>query len=379
MLSADFVTINENEDHLRIGIHGNWTINNAAKIQDILDDLCPTCKGYRHVTFTCNGLENMDTSGAWMLFKRFKRFESEGVQADFKNFKQAHFKFVKNLQDVIDDDHMPPKHHLPTLTDTLAGVGRFAVSFSHHIGDVFNFLGQLAITFGRAFLAPKRFRFRSIIRHIHEAGINAVPIIILLSILVSIVLTYQGAIQLSKFGAEVYTIGLTARSVLREMGVLMAAILVAGRSGSAYATEIGIMKINEEVDALKTLSIDPYEVLVLPRVLALVFIMPFLAFISDMAGLLGGAICTNIILDIPLNQFWAYLLNPFVQTEFWIGIIKAPVFGFLIATTGCFRGMQAENSAENVGRLTTVSVVQAIFLVMVANALFAVIIGELGF
>lgn len=375
----DYIQIEEKDNALNINVIGEWIIENAQAIQKALDDLCPTCEGYENVHFFCGGLKDMDTSGAWLLYKRYKLFEAEGVRGKFINFPEEQFKFVKNLLDVIKEDETADNVAFLGTRRTLAGIGRISVRALCHVLDVLAFTGQLFMTFLRALAKPKRFRPRAITRHMQEAGINAVPIIVILSFLVSIVLTYQGAIQLSKFGAEHYTIGLTARSVLREMGVLMAAILIAGRSGSAYATEIGIMKINEEVDALKTLSIDPFEVLILPRVLALVIMMPLLAFISDMAGLLGGAICTNIILDIPLNQYWDYLQTPLVQTEFWIGIIKAPFFGFLIATTGCFRGMQAQSSAESVGRLTTVAVVQSIFLVMAANAIFAVVIGELGF
>ena len=364
---------------LIVRVRGDWVIDNAADLEKVLDDICPSCEGVDEVVFQCDGLRRVDTSGSWLLYKQYKVFESRDVKIRFVDFKDEHFRFVKNLLDVLEDDEVPPGRNFAGLEYGLHRLGRLGVNGVKHVGEVFLFLGQLFMTFLAALVHPSRFRPRSVLRHIREAGINAVPIVALMAFLVAIVMAYQGATQLRNFGAEYYTIGLTVRSTLREMGVLMAAILIAGRSGSAFATEIGIMKINEEVDAMKTLSLDPYEVLVLPRVLALVIIMPFVTFLSNLAGLAGGAVTTNLLLDIPLNQYWGYLQSSIAWQEFWIGMVKSPFFAFLIATTGCFRGLQAESSAESVGRLTTISVVQAIFLVLAANAVFAIIFGELGY
>ena len=376
---SDYMTVTVEDDALVIGLGGDWTINNAYDLEKVLAELCPSCEGVDTIIFRCDGLRRIDTSGAWLLYKQYKLYADKGVQTRFEHFSKNQFKFFQNLLDILEENPKPPRRRVPGLGDAMHMLGRMVIAALHHMGEVLFFLGRLFMIFLGALAAPRRFRPKSIIRHIYEAGIQAVPIIILLVFLIAIVLTYQGANQLSKFGAEYYTIGLTVRSILREMGVLMVAILIAGRSGSAFATEIGIMRINEEVSALKTISLDPYEVLVLPRVMALVFIMPFVTFVANMAGLLGGAVANNILLDLSYSTYWDYMHTPVVQREFWIGLFKAPFLGFLIATTACFRGLQAESSAESVGRLTTISVVQSIFLVMAANAVFAIIFGELGY
>jgi phospholipid/cholesterol/gamma-HCH transport system permease protein len=209
------------------------------------------------------------------------------------------------------------------------------------------------------------------------AGVNALPIVGLLTFLIGVVLAYQSADQLRRFGAEIFTVNLLGISILRELGVLITAILVAGRSGSAFTAQIGTMKVREEVDALQTIGMDPIEVLVLPRMFALVIVLPLLAFYADIMGLLGGAIMSLVALDISMVQFLQQLKAWTTLWTFWIGIIKAPVFAFLIALVGCFQGLRVEGSAESVGRLTTQSVVQGIFLVIVADAIFSIIFSAL--
>mgnify|MGYP005838592603 CR=1 FL=1 len=374
-----YISVKTKDKELDIGIKGDWTIVNARGLEQALESVCPSCDKIDKISFSCQDLQTMDTSGAWLLFKYYKMFERQGVEISFVNFRDRHFKFVQELLDVLKEDDTPPQKRLPGPVHFLEDTGRLFINGVLHTLDVFNFLGQLFLTFTGALVRPRRFRWKSIIRHIHEAGINAIPIILLMSFMIAIVTAYQGSIQLRKFGAEIYTVDLTAISVLREMGVLLTAILLAGRSGSAFTTEIGIMKINEEIDALKTLSLDPYEILVMPRVIALVLILPVIAFLADIAGLVGGGLATSYLVEIPLHQYWSHVQNVIQEKEFWIGMIKAPVFGFLIATTACFRGLQARHSAESVGKLTTVSVVQSIFLVVMADAIFAIVIGELGY
>jgi phospholipid/cholesterol/gamma-HCH transport system permease protein len=192
------------------------------------------------------------------------------------------------------------------------------------------------------------------------------------------VLAYQGADQLRAYGAEIFTINLLGVSVLRELGVLLTAIMVAGRSGSAFTAEIGTMQVNEEIDALKTLGLDPVEVLVLPRLLAMMIALPLLAFFANMMALFGGAIMALFVLDISLAQFRDQFSQAITAQMFWIGIVKAPFFAFLIAMVGCYEGLRVEGSAESVGRLTTKSVVESIFLVIVADAAFSIFFSYLG-
>ena len=229
----------------------------------------------------------------------------------------------------------------------------------------------------RATLQPKRFRPISIARHVYDTGITAIPITALIAFLISVIIAYMGAQQLISFGATIFVVDLVTIGVLRELGVLLTAIIVAGRSGSAFSAEIGAMKLNEEVDALIATGVDPFEVLVLPRVLGLIIALPLLTVIADIIGLMGGALLCRFLLDMPLTQFVNRVNEAIAPTTFWVGIIKAPVFALVIALAGTYRGMQVRGSSRALGRLTTVAVVQAIFLVILVDAVFAVLFLEL--
>ena len=213
----------------------------------------------------------------------------------------------------------------------------------------------------------------------HETGVQAIPVVAVIALLISVISAYIGAQQLRPFGAEIYTVDLVAIGVLRELGVLLTAIMVAGRTGSAYAAELGVMKLNDEVDALEAMGMNPYEVLVLPRVVALVLVMPLLTVVADFMGLAGGALLTSYLIDLPWSQFVMRLDSSISDTTFWAGMVKAPVFGLLIALTGTLRGLQVRESSRELGRLTTVAVVQSIFLVIFADALFAIFFLEIDF
>jgi phospholipid/cholesterol/gamma-HCH transport system permease protein len=241
------------------------------------------------------------------------------------------------------------------------------------------FGGRLLESAGRAWRSVKRLRVPSVVRHMHETGVQAIPVVAVIALLISVISAYIGAQQLRPFGAEIYTVDLVAIGVLRELGVLLTAIMVAGRTGSAYAAELGVMKLNDEVDALEAMGMNPYEVLVLPRVVALVLVMPLLTVVADFMGLAGGALLTSYLIDLPWSQFVMRLDSAISDTTFWAGLVKAPVFGLLIALTGTLRGLQVRESSRELGRLTTVAVVQSIFLVIFADALFAVFFLEIDF
>jgi phospholipid/cholesterol/gamma-HCH transport system permease protein len=227
-------------------------------------------------------------------------------------------------------------------------------------------------------LKPWRLRLTSTVRHLEETGLNALPIVGLISLLVGLVLAYQGVDQLRPFGAEIFMVNLVGIAALREMGILLTAIVVAGRSGSAFTAEIGTMKVNEEVDALSTLGLDPIEVLVLPRLIALTITLPLLTFFADVMALVGGALGGMLLIDLTIPQFLEQLSVAVTPTMFWVGMVKAPVFAFVIAMVGCFEGLRVAGSAESVGRLTTKSVVESIFLVIVLDALFSILFSIIG-
>jgi phospholipid/cholesterol/gamma-HCH transport system permease protein len=267
-----------------------------------------------------------------------------------------------------------------------AGVGERFVEFGATVRRRFAawyealvFGGRLLESAGAAWRSLKRLRVPSVVRHMHETGVQAIPVVAVIALLISVISAYIGAQQLRPFGAEIYTVDLVAIGVLRELGVLLTAIMVAGRTGSAYAAELGVMKLNDEVDALEAMGMNPYEVLVLPRVVALVLVMPLLTVVADFMGLAGGVLITSYLLDLPWSQFVMRLDSAISDTTFWAGMVKAPVFGLLIALTGTLRGLQVRESSRELGRLTTVAVVQSIFLVIFADALFAVFFLEIDF
>jgi len=241
-----------------------------------------------------------------------------------------------------------------------------------------SFVGQIVIAFGRVLVRPRRLRLTSLTHHLELVGVDALPIVGLISFLIGIVLAYQGAEQLRAFGAEIFTIDLLAVSVLREIGILLTAIVVAGRSGSAFTAQLGTMQVNEEIDALQTLGLDPVEVLVLPRLLALMIALPLLAFFADLMALLGGGLMAVFVLDIPPVQFLNQLERAATPAMFWAGMSKAPLFAFLIGMVGCYEGMTVRGSAESVGRQTTRAVVVGIFLVIVFDALFSILFAYFG-
>lgn len=246
------------------------------------------------------------------------------------------------------------------------------------LGGFLALLGDAMLVLVRTIFSRSRFRWPAIVRQMEMVGVNALGIVGLMSFLVGIVVAQQGAVQLRQFGAEVFTINLVGRSVTRELGVLMTAIMVAGRSGSAFAAQIGSMKLAEEIDAMRTIGLSPTEVLTLPRLIATALVMPLLAFYASILAIAGGALFSWSSLDIPLVTFVQRIQEVVPITDLWIALIKAPVFGLIIAVTGCYQGMQVTGNAESVGQRTTAAVVQSIFMVIVLDAFFAVFFTAVG-
>jgi phospholipid/cholesterol/gamma-HCH transport system permease protein len=289
--------------------------------------------------------------------------------------------FVELLQRLQMERHAAnaSRHSHPTLEGLLGKLGRWAVLQGRLARGVIAFLGRIARVVGEMFSRLQAVRVSSLGRHVYETGVTAIPIVSLIAFLISVIVAYLGAQQLSRFGADIFVVDLVTIAVLREMGVLLTAIIVAGRSGSAFAAEIGVMQLNEETDALRAMGMNPIELLVVPRVLALVIALPLLTVIADAMGLAGGGLLSLINLHIPLPQFTARMRESLSSTTFWAGLIKAPVFAVLIAMVGTYRGMQVRDSARELGRLTTVAVVQSIFMVILADALFAVLFVQINF
>ncbi len=353
-------------DNKVLYLSGIWTLDHAEKIVAQADKELEAAQFSRIESV---GIEKLDSWGAYYLKKIMNR---SGIVSNITTEQRKLFDFIPEIIN-------PSSKELKKsgLHQAFEKIGHKALSALEEIFGVLSFIGQTSVCLLKNFGRPRAFRLHSIIRHIDETGLKAVPIIALLAILTSMVISYQAATQLQKFGANIFTIDLTVISLLREMGVLITAIMVAGRSGSAFAAEIGVMKLREEVDALRTIGMDPFEVLVLPRVLALMITLPILTFVADMVGLTGGGIISMALLDIPLDQYIDRVQSVAKPTMFFVGMVKAPVFAFIIAIIGTYQGMNISGSAESVGKLTTVSVVQSIFLVIMADAFFSILFAQM--
>lgn len=328
--------------------------------------------GQSHPVVDASGLTKLDTVGA-LLLREFQ--EKNGVT--IQHLSSAHAKLFKM---VVKTDIAPPalEKHDPAWKIWLVEWGKQTVFLCRGAVEFTAFLGQACVTFVHAVRSRKHLRFSDIMHHIEDTGIRAIPIISVMAFMIAVVLAYQGIAQLRPLGAENLTVNLVAISVLREMGVLLTAIMVAGRSGSAFTAQIGVMKLREEVDALQVIGINPFEVLVMPRVIALLITLPLLTFIADVMGLVGGGVMSALLIDIPLGAYMERVREVASGDDFLVGMIKAPVFALLIAMVGCMHGMKVSGSAESVGRETTASVVKAIFLVLGADALFSILFEKMG-
>jgi phospholipid/cholesterol/gamma-HCH transport system permease protein len=354
---------------------GDWVIAQAAEADALLQQV--SMQDRKAVVIELHALDRMDTSGAWLIH-RTRRMALDGGAS--VTIKYARDTFETLVSAIAARDRPPPPAalHEPWYTAIVIRAGHALDDAWKTTKEALAFLGLLLESMGRCMIEPRRFRLTSTVYHMEQAGLNAVPIVALMSFLVGAVLAFQGATQLQKFGAEVFTVNLVGISFLREVGILLTAIMVAGRSGSAFTAQIGSMKLREEIDAMRTLGLNPMEVLVVPRVTALIVMMPVLGFIGAMMGLAGGM----MILWITSGMSpWAYVerVNEAVSLwSFWVGMIKAPVFGLLIGLIGCFEGMKVEGSAESVGQRTTQSVVEGIFIVIVADAFFSIMFEIIG-
>jgi phospholipid/cholesterol/gamma-HCH transport system permease protein len=363
-------------DALTVRLNGAWRIDNIAAIEAALAQLPQ--EGAGRLVVDARSLEALDLSGAWMLREHLQALQGTGGRVEFAGEPPSQFAFLEEItaQQVPQE---PLAEEAPgSWRDGIAWIGREAVQQWNQMVDAIGYLGRIAMTGVRS-LRPRHLRVASITRHIYETGIQAIPIVALIAFLISVIIAYLSAQQLRQFGAEIFTVDLVAIAVLREMGVLLTAIIVAGRSGSAFAAEIGVMRLNDEIDALHSMGVDPFEVLVLPRLIGLLIALPLLTIVADAMGLAGGALLSSLLLDISLTQFIPRLQDALAPTTFWAGLIKAPVFAVLIAMVGTYRGMQVRDSSRELGRLTTVAVVQSIFLVIFADAIFAVVFVELDF
>ena len=375
MTDAGWVKADAGRDGHSWQFGGAWTLSHANALDQATSKLR---SGAGALTLDLSALEMLDTVGAWLIMRAADRAGAGGANVQWVDPPEALQPLFKRVQEAGPEPAEKVKHRV-LLLDWLVDVGAATEAVLKDSLDLIAFFGALIETFGRIIVNTTRLRWVSVVSHIERTGLNALPIVGMISFLVGVVLAFQGADQLARFGAQVFTINMVGISVLREMGILLTAIVVAGRSGSAFTAEIGAMQVNEEVDALRVTGLDPMEVLVAPRVIALMISLPLLAFFADIMGLLGGGIMSVVLIDVSFGQYWRILNNAVNLNTFLVGLIKAPVFALLIALVGCFEGLRVSGSAESVGRLTTRSVVEGIFLVIIFDAFFSVLFSYIGF
>ncbi|HZH28094.1 MAG TPA: MlaE family lipid ABC transporter permease subunit [Azospirillaceae bacterium] len=351
---------------------GAWTLAHAVQLDRAMAEIAPAAHGPRaRVVLDLVQVEALDTVGALLIAQLAERLRNEGSTVDVRGVQDRHAALLRAVAEANNAPRLPRQRRHPLL-DLLERTGRGTVELFERGGQLLGFLGLVSLATARGLANPARVRLTSLAAHLEQTGVNALPILGLLSFLIGVVVAFQGAQQLKQFGAELLVVNLLAISVLRELGILLTAILVAGRSGSAYTAQIGTMVVNQEVDAMRTMGLDPVELLVLPRLGALVVALPLLAFYASIMALLGGALMCWAVLDIPFGQFLRQLRGAVNVTVVVVGLVKAPVFACAIGLVGCYQGLQVGGSAESVGRQTTRSVVESIFLVIVLDAIFAV-------
>ena len=317
-------------------------------------------------------VSDIDTAGAWVAWRFARDWGAELTGAS----EEARRLIAAVSKASGDDEDMSAR---PDLFSRVAGwLGAGIIGSGQAMLQIFGFLGEVVLALLATLRHPGRLRGKALVHQMELVGVTSIGIIGLMSFLVGIVIAQQGAVQLREFGAEMLTVNLTGRIALRELGILMTAIMVAGRSGSAFAAQIGTMKLTEEVDAMRTIGVSPMEALVIPRLLAAMLMMPLLGFFASLCAIVGGAVISAFQIDIPFFTFLTRIQEVVPLHDFWVGMIKAPVFGMIIAIAGCYNGMQVKSNSEEVGLRTTMAVVAGIFMVIVLDAFFAVFFSEVG-
>ncbi|MCB4766532.1 MAG: MlaE family lipid ABC transporter permease subunit [Sulfurovum sp.] len=366
-MKRNFIQWKDNQDQLILKATGEWTLHHISTIEAELQAVPVTKKIFWDLSL----VTNFDSSGILLFMEHLKYFNTK-TEVIVTGYTQSQKEMYNLLQEHTVENVSVQK------SGFLEDIGKETIKILSDIKDFITFLGHLFATLFYTFVHPRTIRFKETVYHIHQSGFNALIIIGLTSFLVGMVIAYQGAVQLAKFGADIFIVDTVGISIVRELGPMITAIVIAGRSGSAYTAEIGAMKITEEIAAMRTMGFDSYHFLVLPRIFALMIALPLLIFFSDIIGILGGMVASGIVTGISYDQFISRLYEVLEVKHYILGMIKGPVFAFLIAAIACFRGFQVSDNTESIGLHTTASVVNAIFMVIAFDALFSVLYTELG-
>jgi len=374
LTNQDLLKTLKKDDTLYISLSGRWTALSAEPILHTLSQI--ELSGVQKVCLSLQDLVKLDTTGAYILSKFINGFKEFGILVHKQDISPTALSLLKQVSDFA---YEPKRDSFsPSYRRWIEGVGEKCFAGYRKSLHFIEFIGEVCLGTFRMIRHPHQFRYLSFFGFVERVGVHALPIIGLISFLIGVVLAYQGVGQLAKFGAEIFTVNLVGVSVLREVGILLTAIVVAGRSGSAFAAQIGSMKLNEEVDAIQTFGLSPVDVLVIPRITALLVALPLLAVYSGVLGILGGAVMIMNLVDISFQTFLSQLKAAVSLSTFWVGFIKAPVFAVIIGLVGCFEGLNVKGGAESVGEKTTLAVVESIFLVLVLDAAFSILFSYLG-
>lgn len=363
-------------DWVELSAAGSWTAEYAGAIEPQVEAATRGITA-RGIAINVNRIEYLDTYGAWLIERVMRQWTDEGREARLIGLREDYrglFEKVRAGTQTL----TPPPRRANSIVATLVSVGMTMSAVGADLYLFVQMLGSVMAAFGRVLLRPTTFRFTSTVNQLERVGWRAVPIILLITVLIGAILAQQGIFHFRKFGADIYVIDMVGVLVLREVGVLIVCIMVAGRSGSSYTAELGAMRMREEVDALRTMGFDPIEVLILPRILALVIAVPILTFLGSMAALYGGGLVSWLYGGIQPEVFLARLREAVTSTTFEVGMIKAPFMALVIGIVACVEGLQVQGSAESLGEKTTNSVVKSIFLVIVLDGVFAMFFASIG-
>jgi phospholipid/cholesterol/gamma-HCH transport system permease protein len=364
-------------DILELSPSGSWTAAYAAPLESLFDAVSPRLKQTTILRIDMADVRELDTLGAWLLEKMSRRALESGHPATVVGAADRYTGLIEDVRQVNRRQPASPPVQNPVL-EKLEVIGRATFSAAEDVSVFLQMLGALGSAGFGVLRKPRSLRFKSLVYHLHQVGWQAIPIIALVTFLIGAIIAQQGIFHFRKFGAESYVVDLVGILVLREIGVLIVAIMVAGRSGSAYTAELGSMKMREEIDALSTMGLDPVEVLILPRIVALVLALPILAFIGSMAALYGGGLVAWFYGGMSPATFIARLHEAVSVTHFEVGMIKAPFMALVIGIVASSEGLRVKGSAESLGKQTTISVVKSIFLVIVLDGVFAVFFASIG-
>ncbi|MGC2410993.1 MAG: MlaE family lipid ABC transporter permease subunit [Methyloceanibacter sp.] len=365
------------DGRLELAAGGSWTATHANELESLVDGVAREASKARTVSIDMRGVREFDTFGAWLLERLTRQWSATGRAASIIGLPEHDRSLLEEMSGVNREPSPTPASDYGVLL-ALAALGRGTSGFGRDLLGFANMFGAMGVAAARVLTRPRDFRFTSAVHQMDRVCLQAVPIILLITFLIGGIIAQQGIFHFRKFGAELYAVDLVGILILREVGVLIVAIMVAGRSGSSYTAELGSMMMREEIDALRTMGFDPVEVLILPRVLVLIIALPVLTFLGSMAALYGGGLVAWLYGGMSLDIYIARLTEAISVTHFKVGMIKAPFMGLVIGVVACAEGLLVKGSAESLGLQTTASVVKSIFLVIVLDGLFAIFFASIG-